>query len=191
MSATAPQELRAPDPCHGAIPVLSALLALVSLALSGLAPFAAALAQPAPDPDIPLIEPPGELVLTTPLSPAAPSSPDVGATPTQDTPLGAAAASGDPGRPNSGQEAKAVLRTAGPLLIVNGRAVPVTALSVRAGGKLVRRTGPLAPNGRMTLKLPPVSACTVTVVATFAGGYSSLKYDKINVCKRKRVVVRL
>ncbi len=82
-------------------------------------------------------------------------------------------------------------RFATTLTIVNGRAVPATAVAVLVGAKVVTRSGPLAPNGRVTLKLPSVKACRVSVVASFPGWYSSLRSGKVNICKAGQAVVRL
>jgi hypothetical protein len=77
------------------------------------------------------------------------------------------------------------------LTIVNGRAVPATAVAVLVGAKVVTRSGPLAPNARVTLKLPRVKACRVSVVASFPGWYSSLRSGQVNICKARQAVVRL
>src|SRR3954452_11782838 len=60
------------------------------------------------------------------------------------------------------------------LRVVNGRAVSATAVAVLAGTKAVARSGPLASNARVTLKLPRIKACRVSVVATFPGWYSAI-----------------
>src|SRR4051812_13975152 len=82
-------------------------------------------------------------------------------------------------------------RSAATLTIVNGRAVPATTVAVLVGAKAVTRSGPLAPNARITLKLPSVQGCRVSVVASFPGWYSAITRGKINVCKTGLVVVRL
>jgi hypothetical protein len=82
-------------------------------------------------------------------------------------------------------------RSATTLTIVNGRAVPATSVAVLVGATVVTRSGPLAPNGRVTLTLPRVKACRVSVVASFPGWYSSLRSGQVNICKAGQAVVRL
>ena len=82
-------------------------------------------------------------------------------------------------------------RSATTLTIVNGRAVPATSVAVLVGAKVVTRSGPLAPNARVTLKLPSSMGCRVSVVASFPGWYASLKSGKINICKAGQAVIRL
>ena len=82
-------------------------------------------------------------------------------------------------------------RSAATLMIVNGRAVPATALAVLVGAKAVVRSGPLASNTRVTLKLPKMKGCRVSVVASFPGWYSAVTRGNINVCKTGGVIVRL
>jgi len=77
------------------------------------------------------------------------------------------------------------------LTVLNGRAVSATAVAALAGTKAVARSGPLASNARVTLKLPRIKACRVSVVATFPGWYSAVTRGNIEVCKTGRVVVRL
>ena len=76
-------------------------------------------------------------------------------------------------------------------LVVNGRAVSTTTVAVLVGAKAVARSGPLAPNTRVALKLPNIKACRVSVVASFPGWYSAITRGKIDVCKTGRVLVRL
>ena len=82
-------------------------------------------------------------------------------------------------------------RSAATLVVVNGRAVPATALVVLVGAKAVVRSGPLASNTRVTLKLPKMKGCRVSVVASFPGWYSAVTRGNINVCKTGGVIVRL
>ena len=77
------------------------------------------------------------------------------------------------------------------LTVVNGRAVSTTTVAVLVGTKAVARSGPLASNTRVTLKLPKIKGCRVSVVASFPGWYSAITRGKIDVCKTGRVLVRL
>jgi hypothetical protein len=77
------------------------------------------------------------------------------------------------------------------LIVVNGRAVSATAVAVLVGTVAVARSGPLASNTRVTLKLPRIKGCRVSVVASFPGWYSAVTRGKIDVCKTGRVLVRL
>jgi hypothetical protein len=77
------------------------------------------------------------------------------------------------------------------LTVMNGRAVSATGVAVLVGTKAVARSGPLASNARVTLKLPRIKSCRVSVVASFPGWYSAVTRGNINVCKTGRVVVRL
>ena len=77
------------------------------------------------------------------------------------------------------------------LTVVNGRAVSATAVAVLVGTKAVARSGPLASNTRVTLKLPRIKGCRISVVASFPGWYSAITRGKIDVCKSRRVLVRL
>jgi hypothetical protein len=74
---------------------------------------------------------------------------------------------------------------------MNGRAVSATAVAVLVGSKAVAQSGPLASNARVTLKLPRIKSCRVSVVASFPGWYSAITRGKIDVCKTRRVLVRL
>src|SRR5215218_124020 len=77
------------------------------------------------------------------------------------------------------------------LTVVNGRAISTTTVAVLVGTKAVARSGPLASNTRVTLKLPQIKGCRVSVVASFPGWYSAIARGKIDVCKTRRVLVRL
>ena len=77
------------------------------------------------------------------------------------------------------------------LIVVNGRAVSTTTVAVLVGTKAVARSGPLASNTRVALKLPQIKGCRVSVVASFPGWYSAITRGKIDVCKTRRVLVRL
>jgi len=82
-------------------------------------------------------------------------------------------------------------RPASTLTILNGRAIAATSVAVLAGRKVVARSGPLASNARVTLKLPGLKACRVSVVARFPLWYSALRSGAVDVCKGGQVVVRL
>jgi hypothetical protein len=82
-------------------------------------------------------------------------------------------------------------RSATTLTVVNGRAITATSVAVLVGAKVVRRSGPLASRTRVTLNLPGSIGCHVSVVASFAWGYSSLRSGKVNVCKVGHSIVRL
>lgn len=75
--------------------------------------------------------------------------------------------------------------------IVNGRAVAATSVAVLAGRKGVAPSGPLASNARVTLNLPGLKACRVSVVARFPLGYAALRSGAVSVCKAGHVLVRL
>jgi hypothetical protein len=74
---------------------------------------------------------------------------------------------------------------------VNGRAITATAVAVLVGARMVARSGPLASKTRVTLKLPEVKGCRVSVVARFPLWYSAITRGNINVCKSGPVFVRL
>ncbi len=80
-------------------------------------------------------------------------------------------------------------RPAAALMVINGRAVPVTRVTVMEGKRAVKRSGPLPLNAKITLKLPNLRGCIVTVRATFRGGAVS-RVGKLNVCK-ELILVRL
>ena len=82
-------------------------------------------------------------------------------------------------------------RPASTLTIVNGRAIAATSVAVLVGRKVVARSGPLASNARVTLKLPGLKACQVFVVAKFPLWYSALRSGAVNVCKADVGFVRL
>ena len=138
----------------------------------------------APSPERP---PPGEAApaplaprTDTPTTPApTPAAPIAQPAPTQEPSKGSSASKRDAPRPAS------------TLTIVNGRAVSATGVAVLAGGKVVARSGPLAPNARVTLKLPGLKACHVSVVARFPLWYSALRSGAVNVCKAGQALVRL
>ena len=90
--------------------------------------------------------------------------------------------------PPSGRETP---RSARALTIVNGRAVPATGVAVLVGAKVLTRSGPLAPNARVTLKLPNLKGCRVSVLASFSGWYSAVRSGTVNVCKAGQALVRL
>jgi hypothetical protein len=165
-------------------------------------------APPAPTP--PVSEPTEAVPPTSPPStPAVAPSPErpspgeaapAQVSPGTDTPTTPASPSIAPtaqpalaGHPRSGGSARKrePPRPAATLTIVNGRAVPATAVAVLAGGKVVARSGPLAANARVTLKLPGSKTCHVSVVATFPLWYSALQSGAVNVCKAGHALVRL
>jgi hypothetical protein len=127
---------------------------------------------PAPAPVLPRTDAP-----TTP----APTStrPVAGPAPAAQTRKGGSAAKREAPRP------------AATLTIVNGRAVQATAVAVLAGSKVVARSGPLASNARVTLKLPKLKQCRVSVVAKLPLWYSALRSGAVNVCKAGQALVRL
>jgi len=143
-------------------------------------PVSAPTSPPVLEKPSPVEAAPAPLPAATDKPPALPSAaPIASPTPTSPPRQGPSAGKRDASRP------------AATLTIVNGRAVPATALAVLVGAKVVKRSGPLAPNARVTLKLPSSIGCRVSVVASFPGGYSSLKYGKFDVCKAKQALVRL
>jgi hypothetical protein len=77
-------------------------------------------------------------------------------------------------------------RAAAALTILNKRKTPVTTVSVTAEAKTVRHTGPLAPNAKVSLKLPKMKGCLVTVAAASQGGKVS-KLGDVDVCKETLV----
>jgi hypothetical protein len=78
------------------------------------------------------------------------------------------------------------LRAAKTLNIVNGRAVTAVTLTVTAGTETVKHSGPLASNAKVSLPLPEMRGCLVTVAATFQDGSVSNGGDT-DVCKVKLV----
>src|SRR4051812_43424747 len=77
-------------------------------------------------------------------------------------------------------------RAATALTVVNGREIPATTITVMAGAKAVSHAEPLAPNAKVTLKLPKMTGCLVAVAVTFEEGSVSDGGD-IDVCKVKLV----
>ena len=75
-------------------------------------------------------------------------------------------------------------RAAPVLTIVNRRAVLVTTVIVTAGAKTVRHAGRLAPNTKVSFKLPQMKGCLVTVAAAVQGR-ALQKLGKVNVCKQR------
>ncbi len=72
------------------------------------------------------------------------------------------------------------------LTIVNGRAVTAMTVAVMAEGETVRHAGPLASNAKVSVPLPTMRGCLVTVVVTFQDG-SFLSGGETDVCKVKLV----
>ena len=113
------------------------------------------------------------------------AAPAVPATPPTSVPMAPAAPPSGPGTATEPTKP----HTEAALMIMNGRAFPVTRVTVVEGGRAVKRSGPLPPNARVTLKLPNLRGCIVTVRATFRGGAVS-RVGKLNVCK-ELILVRL
>jgi len=74
-------------------------------------------------------------------------------------------------------------------MIMNGRAFPVTQVTIMEGRRAVKRSGPLPPNAKVKLRLPNLRGYIVTVRATFRGGAVS-RVRKLNVCN-ELILVRL
>jgi hypothetical protein len=192
--------------------------ALVAVAFAATLWSSAALSQAEAETEVAPSQP-VETVPTAPPAPSrvvpdepAPSTPPVGA------PNESAPSSSETAAPRSSETAPAPLPTGAPagpiespaqaakgssaarpterysatmLTVVNGRAVSATAVAVLVGTKAVARSGPLASNTRVTLKLPRIKGCRISVVASFPGWYSAITRGKIDVCKSGRVLVRL
>jgi outer membrane biosynthesis protein TonB len=191
--------------------------ALVAVALAATFCSSAALSQAEAETEVA----PSQPVETVPTAPPAPSRavPDepAASTPPVVAPNTSAPSSSEPAAP-SPETAPAPLPTGAPtsgpiespaqasqgssaarptrysattLIVVNGRAVSATAVAVLVGTKAVARSGSLASNTRVTLKLPRIKGCRISVVASFPGWYSAITREKIDVCKTGRVLVRL
>ena len=124
---------------------------------------------------------------------AAPSSSETAPAPLPaGAPTAAPPASTAPARTASSAAARSPKRrSAATLIVANGRAIPATAVAVLVGRKAVARSGPLASNTRITLKLPELKGCRVSVVASFPAWYSAVTRGNINVCKTGAAFVRL
>src|SRR5215204_3928207 len=174
--------------------------ALATLLVSATLPFAAALAQTAAKPD----DTPAAPVEVVPsVSPAAavsdrewvdlPEPIPVPVAPVETAPAAPPVTAAAPGAPPAtpSTEPRAVTkppkpRAATAVTIVNGREIPAMTLTVMADAKTVGHAEPLAPNAKVSLKLPKMKGCLVTVAATFEGGSVSDGGD-IDVCKVKLV----
>ena len=77
-------------------------------------------------------------------------------------------------------------RPAGSLTVVNGRDIPVAAVTVVAETETVRHVEPLAPKAQTVLNLPQMRGCAVKVEAVFEGGEISA-IDTLDVCRVKLV----
>ena len=113
------------------------------------------------------------------------AAPAVPATAPAQVPTAPAAPSSAPAaapQPNQAHPAAA-------LMIMNGRTFPVTRVTVMEGRRVVKRSGLLPPNAKVTLNLPNLRGCIVSVRATFRGGAVS-RLGKLNVCKES-ILVRL
>ena len=193
-----------------------ARFALITLVVSTSLPFAAALAQTVAEPDVapaapvevvpsgsPAAAPPEPI--TAPVAPVefAPAPPPTTApvvspivtapTPVETAPAGPPAMAAAPVTPSTtpAPERRVAAkppkpRAATAVTIVNGREIPTMTLTVMADAKTVSHSKPLAPNAKVSLKLPKMKGCLVTVAATFEGGSVSDGGD-INVCKVKLV----
>jgi hypothetical protein len=159
--------------------------ALTTLVISTTLPFAAALAQTTAEPDstpaapveIAQVRPPSAGPITAPLRPAG--------TPPTLAPVGPPFT---PAGPQPKRRAAPVTqpRAAAALTILNKRKTPVTTVTVTAEAKTVRHAGPLAPNAKVSLKLPKMKGCLVTVAAASQGGKVS-KLGDVDVCKETLV----
>jgi hypothetical protein len=159
--------------------------ALATLVVSVALPFAPALAQiAAPSqiaPAAPVgpaqVRPPSAGPITAPLPPA-------GTLPTL-APVGPPFT---PAGPQPKRRATAVTqpRAAAALTILNKRKTSVTTVTVTAEAKTVRHAGPLAPNAKVSLKLPKMKGCLVTV-ATASQGSKVSKLGDVDVCKETLV----
>ena len=143
--------------------------------------------EPVEAPDV-LAPTPLDVVPTPPTStveepPAA--TPAVPATPPASVPAAPAARPGGPGTATKPTKPHAEAA----LMIMNGRAFPVTQVTIMEGRRAVKRSGPLPPNAKVTLKLPNLRGCIITVRATFRGGAVS-RVGKLNVCN-ELILVRL
>ncbi len=70
--------------------------------------------------------------------------------------------------------------------VINATASPMTGVVITAGDKTTKLSKPLAPKGRVAVRLPKMKGCTVSVAATFEGGGKS-DADTFNVCKEKSI----
>jgi hypothetical protein len=193
--------------------------ALVAVALAATFCSSAALSQAEAETEVAPSQP-VETVPTAPPAPsrAVPDEP-AASTPPVVAPNASAPGSSETAAPSSSETAPAPLPTGAPtsgpiespaqapqgssaarpterysattLIVANGRAVSATAVAVLVGTKVVARSGPLASNTRVTLKLPRIKGCRISVVASFPGWYSAITREKIDVCKTGRVLVRL
>jgi hypothetical protein len=77
-------------------------------------------------------------------------------------------------------------RPAGSLTVVNGRDIPVAAVTVVAETETVRHVEPLAPKAQAVLNLPQMRGCAVEVEAVFEGGEISA-IGTLDVCTVKLV----
>src|SRR5215210_7436223 len=160
--------------------------ALATLVVSATLPLAAALAQTAAPSEVAPVAP----VVTAQVRPSA-AGPITAPLPPAGTPPTLAPV-GPPITTPAGLRAKrraAALtqpRGAAALMIVNKRKAPVTTVIVTAEAKTVRHTGALAPNAKVSLKLPKMKGCLVTVAAASQGDKVS-KLGDVDVCKEKLV----
>ena len=77
-------------------------------------------------------------------------------------------------------------RAATTLTIVNRRAVTAVTLTVITETETVKHSGPLASNAKVSLTLPEMRGCLITVAATFQDGSFTNDSDT-DVCKVKLV----
>ena len=140
-------------------------------------------APPAPSRVVP-DEPTASTPPVVPPNTSAPSSPETAPAP---LPTGAPT-SGPLNSPSQAPKGSSAAHpqerhSATTLTVMNGRAVSATAVAVLVGTKAVARSGPLASNARVTLKLPRINSCRVSVVASFPGWYSAITRGKIMSAK--------
>ena len=69
---------------------------------------------------------------------------------------------------------------------MNGRGIPVAAVTVVMETETVRHVEPLTPNAQAVLRLPQIKGCVATIEAVFEGGEVSA-IGTIDVCKVKLV----
>src|SRR4051812_40069635 len=90
------------------------------------------------------------------------------------------------GGSNPGRWATKQKGSPGSVTVVNASAKTVTEVVLTAGDQTATLPKPLAPKGRIALKLPKLKGCTVSVAATFEGGGTS-DADAFNVCQAKLI----
>src|SRR3954447_22825712 len=71
------------------------------------------------------------------------------------------------------------LPRAGSLAVVNGRGIPVAAVTVVMETETVRHVEPLTPNAQAVLRLPQIKGCVATIEAVFEGGERKVKLVRL------------